>query len=927
MLIQLRVLGSLELSGDGGTELTRVLQQPKRLGLLTYLVLRSPQRFHRRDSLLALFWPDLDTEHARAALRRALYFLRQEAGDGVLLGRGSEEIGIAPDGCVCDAAEFEGAVKAGDDATALGWYRGDLLDGFYIQGAPEAVAWLDGERTRLREIALHSAWRLAGATATAPEVAIQWGRWAFHLAPDDEANVGRFITLLGRHGDRTGASHAYAEFVRRLELEDGIEPGDELRRLLEQALACPPAPVALTPNHPVPAPAPAAAVAPQAPTPAFDPERAATVVMPFTVRGPAECQYLGEAVMELLSIALHDAGELRATDSQAVLQELARKPQATGPELARFFGTTRYLDGTVIEAGGRLRITAALRSVPGGEIIARAEGEAAGEQSLFAVVDDIVRQILTAEVPETRMALLRSAARSVTSIPALKTFLRAEKAFREGRLLEAIGGFNDAVEQAPGFAAAHYRLAGALASAAQPGAARAASARAVALGDSVGDRTRALFLAQQAWLQGDAREAELQYLNVIARWPGDVEGWYLLGDLRLHTNTDRGLPVADAEEPLARALALDPGHLGAIIKLARLAAMRGDYATLAGLAERAQRLSPDGQQTLFTRALLAVCLDRAEDQDAVVQQLGFARALTLLIVFGDVALFSGDLARAERFSAHVTDLARSPELKAITTLGRAYLALAQGRVAEGLRMIEGQADAAPSWAREVAALAVAASVFPRAAVPWEETRASLELWSPPAEGAFPTGFFGLHDDIHPHLRLYLLAKFAVREGRSEPVVSLTGELSELPVGAEFAVLVQSLLRELDADVHAMSGRNEEALALLEAPAPGVWYQLAVGSPFAGGAECRFTRARLLEACGRPREAIAWYTTIAQRSPWELLWTAPAALQLGRLYDRLGEPANALPHYRRFAAQWRHADPSLQDLVREADKRIQSLQPV
>ncbi|TFG50209.1 MAG: hypothetical protein E4H38_03885, partial [Gemmatimonadales bacterium] len=135
MPLQLRVLGSLELSGSGGVELKRVLQQPKRLGLLTYLVLRSPQRFHRRDSLLALFWPDLDTEHARAALRRALYFLRQEAGEGVLVGRGDEEIGIEPDGCVCDAVQFEAAVKAGEDAVALEYYRGDLLEGFYIQGA------------------------------------------------------------------------------------------------------------------------------------------------------------------------------------------------------------------------------------------------------------------------------------------------------------------------------------------------------------------------------------------------------------------------------------------------------------------------------------------------------------------------------------------------------------------------------------------------------------------------------------------------------------------------------------------------------------------------------------------------------------------------------------------------------------------------
>ena len=922
MPLQLRVLGSLELSGTSGVELKRVLQQPKRLGLLAYLVLRSPQRFHRRDSLLALFWPDLDTEHARAALRRSLYFLRHELGEGVLVGRGDEEIGIAPDTCLCDAVQFEAAVKSGEDAAALEYYRGDLLEGFYIQGAPEAVDWLDGERGRLREVALQAAWRVASAQGAPPEQAIRWGRWAASLAPDDETNIGRYIGLLSRLGDRSRAAQAYAEYSRRLSRQDAGGPSEGLRHLVEQVWNSPLVPAAPPAISSSP---PAAAAAPQTPKRSTESARTVIVVMPFAVRGHTGNEYLGEAVMELLSTAFHDAGALHAVDSQAVLLEIGRQPQATGADLARFFNTTRYLDGTVIEAGGRLRISAALRTAPEGEIIGRGEGEAPDEGSLFAVVDDIVRQILASQVPDPHTSLVRSAARTGASIPALKAFLRAEKAFREGRLLEAIGGFNEATERESGFAAAYYRLAGALASAAQPGPARSASARAVALGDTVSDRTRLLFVAQQAWLGGNTREAELQYLNIIARWPEDVEAWYLLGDLRLHTNTDRGLPVTDAREPLERSLALDPGHLGAIAKLARLAAMRGDHAELTALSDKARLLAPDGEQALFARALWAVCLDRTEDQEAIIRVLPSARALTLLILFGDVAMYTGDLARAERFCLHLTELARSPELKAITSLGRAYLALAQGRVQEGLRTIWGQAEVAPSWVRELGALAVVASVFPPSAVPWDDTRTDLERWNPPVEGVFPTGVFGLHDEIHAHLRLYLLARFAAREGRVGDVVSTAAALSELPIDGDTALVVQDLLRELDAETRVLGGRHEEALALLEAPSPGIWYQFAVGSPFSSGAERRFRRAQLLETCGRPRDAIPWYTTIAQRSPWELPWAAPAALQLGRLYDRLGEPANALPHYHRFVTLWRKADPPLQGLIEEANQRIQVIQ--
>jgi DNA-binding SARP family transcriptional activator len=89
-MIQFHTLGRLDLRGPDGVELRSVLQQPKRLGLLAYLAVASPRRFHRRDTLLGLFWPELDQEHARAALRRALYFLRAEHGPDVVTGRGDD---------------------------------------------------------------------------------------------------------------------------------------------------------------------------------------------------------------------------------------------------------------------------------------------------------------------------------------------------------------------------------------------------------------------------------------------------------------------------------------------------------------------------------------------------------------------------------------------------------------------------------------------------------------------------------------------------------------------------------------------------------------------------------------------------------------------------------------------------------------------
>src|SRR5256885_7233182 len=163
-VVEFRIVGPRTLLGAGGRELTSVLAQPKRVALLAYLAAATPRRLHRRDSLLALFWPELDQEHARAALRQALHGLRHALGDGVLVTRGDEDIGLDPEEIRCDAVEFARAAEDGRLADALDLYRGDLLEGFFIRGAPEFEQWLEDERARLKAVALPSAAQLAERT-------------------------------------------------------------------------------------------------------------------------------------------------------------------------------------------------------------------------------------------------------------------------------------------------------------------------------------------------------------------------------------------------------------------------------------------------------------------------------------------------------------------------------------------------------------------------------------------------------------------------------------------------------------------------------------------------------------------------------------------------------------------------------------------
>ncbi|MFQ5889162.1 MAG: protein kinase [Gemmatimonadota bacterium] len=233
---RLFLLGSLELVAPDGRRLLSVLAQPKRVALMAYLAVGGDLGFKRRDSLLGVFWAELDQEHARHALRQAVYVLRRALGTDVLVSRGDEEIGLSGEVVWCDAIAFERAAAAGHVEEALDLYQGDLLPGFFLADAPEFERWLESERERLRELASDGAWAVARIREEEgnPTGAAHWARRAFELAPFDEGALRRLIELLDRLGDRAGAVRAYEQFARTLHEEYRTEPSPETQRLIRR---------------------------------------------------------------------------------------------------------------------------------------------------------------------------------------------------------------------------------------------------------------------------------------------------------------------------------------------------------------------------------------------------------------------------------------------------------------------------------------------------------------------------------------------------------------------------------------------------------------------------------------------------------------------------------------------------------------------
>jgi DNA-binding SARP family transcriptional activator/tetratricopeptide (TPR) repeat protein/TolB-like protein len=228
-MIQLTVLGDIELRSDDGNLIGSVLSQPRRLALLVYLGIESSRGGVQRDRLLGVFWPELPQDQARQSLRTALHFLRRSLGPGAIETDGTA-VRLDPARITCDAASFLAALEAGHGADALRRYRGDLLPGFHLDGGPaEFERWLDETRAHLRRHAADTAWSLAAAQeadGNAPGAGA-WARTAARLSDGDEAAVRRAIELLGRIGDRAGALAAYDELASRLATDFDASPSPE----------------------------------------------------------------------------------------------------------------------------------------------------------------------------------------------------------------------------------------------------------------------------------------------------------------------------------------------------------------------------------------------------------------------------------------------------------------------------------------------------------------------------------------------------------------------------------------------------------------------------------------------------------------------------------------------------------------------------
>ncbi|MCU0291042.1 MAG: tetratricopeptide repeat protein [Thermoanaerobaculaceae bacterium] len=263
---RIRLLGGCEISGPAGPV---CLESAKTTALLAYLALHDgPQP---RARLCGLLWPELPEERAAANLRRALWDQRRKLilADGrplVVATRTTAAFDHAAPVSV-DAAELSRclgpSVAAADEHEEVGTlggavelYRGELLDGLFLDDAPELEEWIVAARERFRLLAVEALDRLTALYRRRGDhrLALLYARRLLNLDPWREQSHRTVMELLDGAGE-PAAALAQFEACRRILAEQlQSAPTRETSALAERIRAAAPTVTSgTTPPAPMPA--------------------------------------------------------------------------------------------------------------------------------------------------------------------------------------------------------------------------------------------------------------------------------------------------------------------------------------------------------------------------------------------------------------------------------------------------------------------------------------------------------------------------------------------------------------------------------------------------------------------------------------------------------------------------------------------------
>ncbi len=649
------------------------------------------------------------------------------------------------------------------------------------------------------------------------------------------------------------------------------------------------------------------------------------VVFPFRESGN-EASALGEGVPDLLAAALDGTVGIRVADPGSAWRRL----RVSGPDPLRVpeldealsfadrLGASTVVLGSVTAAGGRVVVSARLYDRDGRlQTIVRS---AVPAESLGAAVNRLALDVVSAVWERDSLPTVPVIeALATDNIEAMKAYLEARSLSYRGRHAEAQQVINRAVELDTTFALAYleqFRIRSwVLFQNAQPYVGlREIIDRAMQYRERLSPRNRLMVEANRALDDTDGATAASLLGRVLEIDSVDLDALQGLAFTQLSYGWQIDKDVVDLVTAYRRVLAVDSLDPLANASLARLAVWRGDNELLDESLTRMAAVDTTSPYSAGILGAARVIRTSGEVRDSILRSLAVQPIPVVTTALRDLRTARPDL--AERFLAELlTDT--MPVFHQRVGLGaRTQLWFGEGRVVANDSVV--RAGALESI-RPVVNRFFVTALLAGVGDSMSAARAVRELvaFSPvDSLEAILNSRRGVWESA------WAVAAYHATFGDTTTAHRWRQSLTALPQGNTPWDWTGSLAADLDARLAARGGdlANAERFArkafdlwtihssnILEShPEPAI----------------RFHLAEVLRARGKPREAVAFYRSLAPPHNWVGFYTARASFELGVIAEGEGDLREAAYRYGTALGLWDLGGPGVAEWRRRAREGLQ-----
>ena len=624
-------------------------------------------------------------------------------------------------------------------------------------------------------------------------------------------------------------------------------------------------------------------------------------VAPFSNRtGDSGLDWTGDGIARLVAdgLALSRHVRVASPDRMAELRK-ASPDDAAFRRAAAESGVTHLLTGDVLSGPKGFTVHSRLVEAGTGNEITSRRVDSASRGDVVGASTEVTQSVKKGlRIPLVEGVDTFAADFATHNNEAYEAYVRGLAAISTYRYREAEKQFRSALERAPDFAMARFRLANVLASTSRIDEALAEVRVASSQSSKLSDREARYVRAAEAYFSQRADDAVKQYQELVARYPYDLEPRQYLaqifldqGEWKKAAEQGRAMAQIDARSPSTHAV-LGSAFLGMKDFNQALAEFR-TYAEL-------EPGSANGRHLLADSFRAQGVLDMAADEYRAALRIDPAFHFST-VALAEVEVQRGRLDEAERL---LTPLAAEegepPRFRADATFGLASIMRAQGRFREAARTLE---RAAPLLEIEKVSLAMSLAVRALCAAELGDLEKAEELARASIDRA-PSPVITRY--------LFALASVQLRQGRTGDARATAARMLEKapppsdPDRTEdkAAAYVTGLaaLREGKLD----EARREISRAVALSGYPYAIYRLGLAESYrASGA--------LAEALANAMQARAPLDPQAPRLDLEVD-RVRALLEEARVQAGMGRGGDASAAASRFLEAWARADPGLGEVA-------------